>query len=78
MTTDHDLLVETHTLVKEVHKAVYGNGQPGLVQDVAGLKVITADVDKRAPSNKEKAAAWSAIAVAFIMALGPIIVALVS
>lgn len=73
---DHDTLVETHTLVRGIHKAIYGNGQPGLIEDVAKLKALTLDVDKRAPSAKERAAAWSAIAVALIMAASPIVVVL--
>ena len=35
---DHDILVETYTLVKQVHTAVYGNGKPGLLVDVVTLK----------------------------------------
>lgn len=75
---DHDLLVETHTLVKEVHRAVYGNGRPGLIEDVAVLEALVLDVDARAPSRKEKAVAWVAIATALITTIGSVAVALVS
>ena len=41
---DHDLLVETNTLVREMHKALNGNGKPGLIRDVV---VLQEDMRKR-------------------------------
>lgn len=45
-----DLLVETHTMTREIHKAVYGNGRPGLIQDVA---VLQQDMVRRQDEAKE-------------------------
>lgn len=38
MPEDHDLLVQISTDMKRLLKAIDGNGQPGLLQDVAILK----------------------------------------
>ena len=36
--TDHDLLVKTHAMVEEIHKAVFGNSRSGLVERVTTLE----------------------------------------
>lgn len=39
---DHDILVETHTLVKELWDATYGNGQPGTLTRLAQVEASLA------------------------------------
>ena len=36
--TDHDLLIQIATDVKRIVKVIDGNGQPGVLQDIAVLK----------------------------------------
>lgn len=40
--TDHDTLIEIHTIVKELKKAVYGNGRQGLLERIATNEETTA------------------------------------
>ena len=54
---DHDLLVETHTMTRAIHKAVFGNGRPGLVQDVATLQF---DMETRQAEARELRASVAA------------------
>lgn len=72
--SDRDLLIETHTLMKEVHRQVFGNGQPGLVTRVASL-------EERTPSNtRARVTGVGGIAgvIAFLVMLVPEIIARLS
>lgn len=61
--SDHDLLIEIHTVVKALDRTVNGNGRPGLIEEVAALK-------SSLPSTKEKRTERAAIVVSLISALG--------
>lgn len=54
-TSDHDVLVEVYTIVRRLDKAVMGNGQPGLVQDVAGMKARVTDMEADAARLRQVA-----------------------
>ena len=41
---DREMLIETHTLTKQVHSAVFGNGKPGLKTEMDSLKSAFATV----------------------------------
>jgi hypothetical protein len=47
--SDHDRLIHLETLMAEVHRAVVGNGQPGLITRVAkaeeGLTQVRSDLE---------------------------------
>ncbi len=69
---DHDRLVEVVTMVKDIHKAVMGNGQPGLIADVAALKAEMDDIKKQVPSSRERQAGWVAIVIAVLGTVGTV------
>jgi hypothetical protein len=64
-----ELLIRMDERTARLIKAVEGNGQPGLLADVAVLKEQVADIDKRAPSQKEKVGAWGSIAATAIVVI---------
>lgn len=51
---DHDLLVQTHSMVTTLHKTILGNGQPGLLKDVATLQAEMVIVKQDVPSKAER------------------------
>ena len=48
------ILIETHTLVKTLHAKVLGNGQPGLLADVAEQGARIGALERAVPSPAEK------------------------
>ena len=52
--TDHDLLVRIDERVDQMHKALYGNGQPGLLMNFATLQAEVDEVRSVVPTRAEK------------------------
>ena len=71
-----ELLIRLDERTARADKALFGNGQPGLQTNVVKLQEEMLDVQRRAPSKKEKSAGWSAIVLAVIAAGSAIGVAL--
>ena len=76
MQTDHDLLIEISTLVKATHKALYGNGQPGVLHKVSTLeeqmKASIAEAHElraAVPTKKEKALVNSGILTGILISV---------
>ena len=73
---DHDLLVETNTLVRDMHKALNGNGKPGLIRDVT---VLQEDMRRReleasqlrdsVPSKRNQALVNSGVLTAILVSI---------
>lgn len=64
---DHDILVETHTLVKEMWEAVYGNGQPGMMTRLARVEEHQASTPKSGAKWGGAAGGVTAVIAAAIM-----------
>ncbi len=68
--TDRQLLVLLADRAERVDHAINGNGQPGLIQDVAALKQEVDDVRDSIPSTPSATERWGVI--------GGVLVAVVS
>lgn len=64
---DHDMLIELHGMVKTVHDKVMGNGQPGLLVDVASLKTDVAHLKEAKTADKWAARGGGAMAISVIV-----------
>lgn len=71
--TDRELLEVIFDRSERVEKALYGNGQPGALSRLAAMETLVEDINKRAPSRKEKLAAWSTIVCALIAGVASIL-----
>lgn len=82
LSSDHDLLVEVHTILTRLDKTVNGNGRPGLLQDHTALQQShdslveeVHEIRSLVPSRKEKVVGISAVIAAGVTSLGSIVVA---
>ena len=62
---DHDILIETYTMVRDLHKTVFGNGREGLLEAMATVEAdmrnmrnahdnLREDFLAQVPTTKEK------------------------
>ena len=65
--SDRDILIQTHTLVRRVENAVFGNGQPGLVAKVAALEERTSPTSKAAKVGAGSGVTALALALAALL-----------
>lgn len=58
---DHDILIKIHTQVNELHKVMFGNGQPGLSSRVDKIE----EFSKNCPARNRRWNDIITIAIAF-------------
>ena len=67
--SDSDKIAVLLDRSERIEKALLGNGRPGLIAEVATIVEKVDDLDKRAPSKKEKYGAIGGILAAMVLAL---------
>lgn len=73
--TDSEKIAVIFDRTERIEKEIFGNGRPGIVADLSTLKTEVADLQKRAPTTREKQAGWAAILIAVITAVGGVLAA---
>lgn len=67
---DRDMLIETHSIVKDLKKSVYGNGRPGMVDRLIAVEVAHTECQKRQSSPKQWPSVVAAVCAVVAVAWG--------